>query len=41
MERESYCTISDNAYRFVYDNYNYEQKAREYEKLLLAAIENG
>ncbi len=37
MTAEEYKTMSENSYRFIIDNYNYEEKAREYEKILLNA----
>lgn len=37
MTDEEYKTMSKNSYRFIIDNYNYEEKAREYEKILLNA----
>ena len=37
MSEDEYKTMSENSYRFIIDNYNYEEKAREYEKILLDA----
>ena len=37
MTDEEYKAMSDNAYRFITDNYNYEDKAREYESIILEA----
>lgn len=35
MPIDKYADISENAYRFIIDNYNYEDKAREYEKIII------
>ena len=35
MNDGDYRAISDNAYKFIIENYNYEDKAREYEAVLL------
>jgi len=35
LGRDEYRVIADNAYQFIIENYNYEDKAREYEKILL------
>lgn len=34
MDREEYQKVADTAYRFIIENYNYEDKAREYETIL-------
>lgn len=36
MSDDEYKKVSDNSYRFIMENYNYEDKAREYERILLA-----
>lgn len=36
---EEYKAMSNNAYRFITDNYNYEDKAREYEKIIIDTYE--
>ena len=40
MSDEDYKAMSDNAYNFISDNYNYETKAREYEKIIIDAYNN-
>ena len=35
MDRREYQKVADCAYRFIIENYNYEDKAREYEAILL------
>lgn len=35
MNKEEYSNVSENAYRFIIENYNYEDKAREYEKIIV------
>lgn len=35
MPETEYKKMSDNAYSFITDNYNYEDKAREYEKIII------
>ena len=39
IPQNEYKQISDNAYKFIIENYNYEDKAREYEKVILEAYE--
>lgn len=39
MSGEEYREMSDNAYKFIEQNYDYEDKAREYERVLLEAVE--
>lgn len=34
MSKDEYARLSNNAYRFVSENYNYEMKSREYEALM-------
>lgn len=38
MSNDEYTRISDNAYRFVSENYNYEMKSREYEALMSETV---
>ena len=40
MSDEDYKAMSDNAYNFIAENYNYETKAREYEKIIIDAYNN-
>ena len=40
MNDGDYRAISDNAYKFIIENYNYEDKAREYENVILNVINN-
>ena len=40
MDEAEYRKISENAYRFIADNYNYEDKAREYEAVIKAAYDD-
>ena len=35
MDLDEYSKVSDCAYRFIIDHYNYEDKAREYEEIIL------
>ncbi len=39
MPQEEYKAVSENAYNFITEQYNYEHKAREYEKIILNAYE--
>jgi hypothetical protein len=34
LNSEEYSVISHNALKYITDNYNYEDKAREYEKVI-------
>ena len=35
LPEDKYTAVSQNAYRFIMENYSYEDKAREYEKIIL------
>ena len=39
METDKYKEVSDNAYNYIINKYNYEDKAREYEAILCQAFE--
>lgn len=39
LPEEEFEIISNNAYRFIVENYNYEDKAREYEKVIINQYE--
>lgn len=39
IPEKEYAAVSENAYRFITENYNYEDKAREYEKIILDTYE--
>ena len=40
MDETEYKKVSENAYRYILDNYNYEDKAREYEAVIKAAYDD-
>lgn len=39
MPEKEYATVGENAYRFITEHYNYEDKAREYEKTIIDTYE--
>lgn len=41
MDAEAFRTVSKNAYQFIIDNYNYEDKAREYERIIANEFNKG
>lgn len=40
LDATEYKKVSANAYRFITENYNYEDKAREYENIILREYQN-
>ncbi len=38
MNDEDFKKMKENSYRFITENYNYEDKAREYEKIILGSV---